>query len=109
MTDPLIGPTHLRGTERRRPDPRGEGDQAHGALGLERAEPLDDVAARKTKSSVPAYFDGDEITDLRWFTRDEMRTRCEAGTVRIPPRLSIARRLIEHWYGAELPGSWSRP
>jgi hypothetical protein len=38
------------------------GDQAHGALGLERAEPLDDVAARKTKSSVPAYFDGDEIT-----------------------------------------------
>ena len=31
------------------------------------------------------------------------------ASVRIPPPLSIARRLIEHWYGAELPGTWSRP
>jgi NAD+ diphosphatase len=65
--------------------------------------------ARLAPGSPPARPDGDEITDLRWFTRDEMRAGCEAGTVRIPPRLSIARRLIERWYGAELPGSWSRP
>ena len=65
--------------------------------------------ARLASGSPHARPDGDEISDLRWFTRDEMRSGCEAGTVRIPPRLSIARRLIEHWYGAELPGAWSRP
>jgi hypothetical protein len=37
------------------------GDQAYGALGLERAEPFDDAAAREAKSSVPAYFDCNEI------------------------------------------------
>ncbi len=65
--------------------------------------------ARLAAGSPHARPDGEEITDLRWFTRDEMRAGCEVGTVRIPPRLSIARRLIEHWYGAELPGTWSRP
>jgi len=38
------------------------GDQADGALGLERAEPLDDPTAGEAKSSVPAHLDGNEIT-----------------------------------------------
>jgi len=53
--------------------------------------------------------DGEEISELRWFTRAELLAGAEDGSVRIPPPLSIARRLIEHWYGAELPGTWSRP
>jgi NAD+ diphosphatase len=65
--------------------------------------------ARLAAGSPEARPDGTEITEVRWFTREEMREGCEAGTVRIPPRVSIARRLVEHWYGAELPGSWSRP
>jgi len=65
--------------------------------------------ARLAAGSPEARPDGTEITEVRWFTREEMRAGCEAGTVRIPPRVSIARRLVEHWYGAELPGSWSRP
>jgi NAD+ diphosphatase len=65
--------------------------------------------ARLAPGSPPARPDGTEITELRWFTREQMRVGCEAGTVRIPPRVSIARRLVEQWYGAELPGSWSRP
>jgi NAD+ diphosphatase len=65
--------------------------------------------ARLAPGSPEARPDGTEITEVRWFTREEMRAGCEAGTVRIPPRVSIARRLVEHWYGAELPGSWSRP
>jgi NAD+ diphosphatase len=64
--------------------------------------------ARVAAGSPEARPDGVEITEVRWFTREEMRAGCEAGTVRIPPRVSIARRLVEHWYGAELPGSWSR-
>ncbi len=52
--------------------------------------------------------DGEEIVEARWFTRDELVAACTAGEVRLPPSISIARRLIERWYGAELPGEWSR-
>jgi NAD+ diphosphatase len=50
--------------------------------------------------------DGDEISDARWFTRAELREAAESGDVLLPGRMSIARRLIETWYGGELPGSW---
>jgi len=53
--------------------------------------------------------DGEEIAEAHWFTREELVTECEAGRVRLPPAISIARRLIERWFGAELPGDWSRP
>jgi NAD+ diphosphatase len=53
--------------------------------------------------------DGEEIAQARWFSRAELVAECEAGTVRLPPDISIARRLIERWFGAELPGDWSRP
>jgi NAD+ diphosphatase len=53
--------------------------------------------------------DGDEIVEARWFTRPELAGACETGAVRLPPNVSIARRLVERWYGAELPGEWSRP
>jgi NAD+ diphosphatase len=50
--------------------------------------------------------DGDEISDARWFTRAGLRTAAESGDVLLPGRISIARRLIETWYGGELPGGW---
>lgn len=53
--------------------------------------------------------DGDEIIEARWFTREELATSCASGEVRLPPNVSIARRLVERWYGSELPGDWSRP
>lgn len=65
--------------------------------------------ARLAPGSPPARPDGEEITEVRWFTREEMRAGCEAGSIRIPPSISIARRLIERWYGTPLPGSWARP
>ena len=52
--------------------------------------------------------DGVEIAEARWFTRAELASACETGEVQLPPSVSIARRLVERWYGAELPGSWSR-
>ncbi len=52
--------------------------------------------------------DGEEIVAAQWFTRDELFAACESGEVKIPPRISIARHLIEAWYGEELPGDWSR-
>lgn len=50
--------------------------------------------------------DGDEIADVRWFTREQLRSDIDAGRVLLPGRVSIARRLIEGWYGSELPGDW---
>ena len=65
--------------------------------------------ARLAAGSPESRPDGVEISEVRWFSRDEIRAGCEDGSVKIPPRVSIARRLVEHWYGAELPGAWSRP
>lgn len=53
--------------------------------------------------------DGTEIVETRWYSREEMATLCVAGDLRLPPRVSIARRLIEDWFGGTLPGQWSRP
>ncbi len=50
--------------------------------------------------------DEDEIEEARWLTRAQMREQAEAGTLVLPGGISISRSLVEHWYGAELPGSW---
>jgi NAD+ diphosphatase len=47
--------------------------------------------------------DEEEIGEARWFTREQMRAAIEAGELGVAPTSSIARRLIEYWYGAELP------
>ncbi|HET9899739.1 MAG TPA: NAD(+) diphosphatase, partial [Actinomycetes bacterium] len=46
--------------------------------------------------------DGDEIEDVRWFSRDALREDVRSGELRLPPPVSIARRLIELWYGGPL-------
>lgn len=43
--------------------------------------------------------DGDEIRDVRWFTRPELAEAAEAGDVTLPTRSSISRALIERWHG----------
>jgi NAD+ diphosphatase len=53
--------------------------------------------------------DEEEIGEARWFTRAELRAAIEAGEIGVAPTSSIARRLIEYWYGEELPdgpGGW---
>lgn len=47
--------------------------------------------------------DPHEIVAARWFTRDELTDDLRAERIGVPPRLSIARHLIEHWYGGPLP------
>lgn len=46
--------------------------------------------------------DGEEIVALRWFTRAELTAAVDAGEVLLPGRTSIARAIIEHWYGGEI-------
>ena len=43
-----------------------------------------------------------EIEAARWFDRDEFTRAVADGSLRISSRISIARRLIEHWYGGEI-------
>lgn len=44
--------------------------------------------------------DGAEILDLRWFSRDELAA--SLGDVLLPGRTSIARAIIEDWFGGSL-------
>jgi NAD+ diphosphatase len=48
--------------------------------------------------------DGEEIVDVRWFDRDGLAEGLASGEVLVPPALSVARRLIEGWYGGRLRG-----
>ncbi|GJG87069.1 NADH pyrophosphatase [Gemmatimonadetes bacterium T265] len=41
--------------------------------------------------------DGTELRDARWFTRAALDAALADGSIWIPPRLSISRRLIEDW------------
>jgi NAD+ diphosphatase len=43
-----------------------------------------------------------EIVDARWFDRRALRDAVARGDVLLPPRVSIARRLIERWHGGPL-------
>jgi NAD+ diphosphatase len=44
----------------------------------------------------------DEIEAARWFTRDGLTAAIADGSVVVSGRLSISRRLIEHWFGGPI-------
>ena len=57
-----------------------------------------------------ARADGEEIVDIRWFTRDGLHQAMLDGTLLLPPSMSVARAMIQAWYGEDrpaLPGSQS--
>ncbi|WP_460749310.1 NAD(+) diphosphatase [Myceligenerans cantabricum] len=53
-------------------------------------------AHAETTDLVP---DGDEMAEVRWFTRGELSAAYADGVLRAPGRASIARSLIEDWLG----------
>jgi NAD+ diphosphatase len=52
-----------------------------------------------TTQDTTATPDGVEVTRARWFSRSELQDAVLSGEIVISSRLSIARALIEHWYG----------
>jgi NAD+ diphosphatase len=44
-----------------------------------------------------------ELAEARWYTRAGMLADIDSGRLQVAPSISIARRLIEHWYGEPLP------
>ena len=61
---------------------------------------------RAEAANTDIHVDDDEIAEASWYSRDELAAAIAAGTIRLPPPVSIAHRIIESWYGRELPGSW---
>jgi NAD+ diphosphatase len=55
--------------------------------------------------------DGTEIAEARWVSRDELPALLADASVVLPPRLSIARRIVEWWAGGPVAGgdAWGRP
>jgi NAD+ diphosphatase len=51
-----------------------------------------------------ARADGTEITEVKWFTRDQLRAEAKAGTLLLPPTISVARKMIERWLGETAHG-----
>jgi len=64
--------------------------------------------ARATRDSPEPVADGFELEHVRWFSRAELTEQIGSGQVRVPPSISIARRLVEHWYGGDLPAGPDR-
>ncbi|PWF88512.1 NAD(+) diphosphatase [Kocuria rosea] len=61
------------------------------------------LGCRAVVRSGAAVPDGQEILELRWFTRAQLREAARTGSVTLPGRVSIAHALIAHWLGEDLP------
>jgi NAD+ diphosphatase len=48
--------------------------------------------------------DGEEITEVKWFSREELKSATQDGSLLLPPRVSVARRMIEGWLGEKAVG-----
>jgi NAD+ diphosphatase len=53
--------------------------------------------------------DHDELAEAYWFSRDELITAIKTGVIALPPSVSIARHIIESWFGGPLPSTWTEP
>ncbi len=51
-----------------------------------------------------AQGDGQEITEVKWFSRAELKAAAEDGSLLLPPSISVARKMIERWLGESVPG-----
>ena len=52
-----------------------------------------------TSDPSTARPDGEEIVEIRWFSRTQMRDAIKDGDLSLPPRISVSRKMIEYWYG----------
>jgi len=50
--------------------------------------------------------DQEELAEAYWFSRDELLAAIKARQIALPPPVSIARQIIESWFGGPLPSTW---
>ena len=53
--------------------------------------------------------DTEELAEARWFSRDELLAAVRAREIALPPPVSIARQIIESWFGGPLPSARIEP
>ena len=51
-----------------------------------------------------AKGDGEEITEVKWFSRAELKAAAADGSLLLPPTISVARKMIEGWLGESAVG-----
>jgi len=51
--------------------------------------------------------DAEEIAEAYWFSREGLVAAIESREIVLPPPVSIARQIIELWYGGPLPSTWT--
>ena len=61
---------------------------------------------RAAASNTDITVDADEIAEANWYSRNELAAAIASGDLLLPPPVSIAHRIIQSWYGTDLPGSW---
>jgi NAD+ diphosphatase len=44
--------------------------------------------------------DGQEITEVKWLSRAEVKAQSDAGTLLLPPTMSVARKMIDRWFAS---------
>ena len=57
-----------------------------------------------TDSPESAQGDGEEITDVKWFSRAELKAAAAYCSLLLPPSISVARKMIERWLGEKVHG-----
>ncbi len=60
------------------------------------------LAYRAHAASTRVHVDGAEVTEARWFTRDELAEAVHSGAVLLPMGTSVAFALISEWFGGPL-------
>ncbi len=61
------------------------------------------LAYRARALSTAIEVDGEEIASARWFSREELAAAVGSGELILPMPTSIARALIEEWFGGQVP------
>jgi NAD+ diphosphatase len=51
--------------------------------------------------------DHEELAEARWWSRAGLLAALQARELALPPSVSIARHIIEAWYGGRLPSTWA--
>lgn len=57
-----------------------------------------------TDNPEDAQGDGAEITQVKWFSRAELKAAAADGSLLLPPSISVARKMIEGWLGEKAVG-----
>ena len=53
--------------------------------------------------------DHEELAEAQWVSREDLLAALKSRELALPPRVSIARHIIEAWYGGPLPSAWTGP